>query len=81
LLGGLAGDAQPGADFGPGVAACPQALDCLGNGGVDLLGQTEHEWVALGSVPELIAAGEIWHAGTLVGLLRLLTAGGRTVSP
>jgi hypothetical protein len=39
------------------------------------------EWIALGSVPELIAAGEIWHAGTLVGLLRLLTAGGQAVSP
>jgi ADP-ribose pyrophosphatase YjhB (NUDIX family) len=39
------------------------------------------EWIALESIPELIAGGEIWHAGTLVGLLRLLTTGGRAVSP
>lgn len=38
------------------------------------------EWIALGSIPELIAAGEIWHGGTLVGLLRLLTTNGRAVS-
>jgi ADP-ribose pyrophosphatase YjhB (NUDIX family) len=38
------------------------------------------EWVALGSIPELIGAGEIWHSGTLVGLLRLLTTGGRADS-
>ena len=43
LLGGLAGDAEPGADLGPGVAAGAQALDRLGYGGVDLIGQTEHE--------------------------------------
>src|ERR1039457_6927500 len=43
LLGSLAGDAEPGADLGPGVAAVPQALDRLGDGGVDLLGQAEHE--------------------------------------
>jgi hypothetical protein len=43
LLGGLAGDAEPGADLGPGVAAIPQALDRLGYGGVDLVGQAEHE--------------------------------------
>ena len=30
------------------------------------------EWVPLGSVPGLIAAGEIWNSGTLVALLRLL---------
>jgi len=38
------------------------------------------EWVALGSVPGLIAEGEIWNAGTLVALMRLLTAGGLAVS-
>lgn len=32
------------------------------------------EWVPLGSVPGLVAAREIWHGGTLVALLRLLTA-------
>jgi hypothetical protein len=34
------------------------------------------EWIPLGSVPGLIASGEIWHAGTLVALLRLLTMDG-----
>jgi hypothetical protein len=43
LLGGLAGDSESGADLGPGVAARAQALDCLGYGGVDLLGQAGHE--------------------------------------
>jgi hypothetical protein len=43
LLGGLAADAEPGADLGPGVAAGTQAFDGFGYGGVDLLGQAEHE--------------------------------------
>jgi hypothetical protein len=43
LLGGLAGDAEPGADLDPGVIACARAFDGLGYGGVDLLGQAEHE--------------------------------------
>ena len=43
LLSGLADDAKTDADFGPGVAAGAQALDSLGCGGVDLLGQAEHE--------------------------------------
>ncbi len=30
------------------------------------------EWVALSSVPELIARGEIWNSGVLIGLLGLL---------
>lgn len=34
------------------------------------------EWVPLESVPSLIATGEIWQAGTLVALLRLLTMDG-----
>jgi 8-oxo-dGDP phosphatase len=34
------------------------------------------DWVPLGSVTGLIGAGEIWHAGTLVALLRLLTMDG-----
>ncbi len=38
------------------------------------------EWVPLGSVPGLIAEGHIWHAGTLVALLRLLTLDGLAVS-
>ncbi len=38
------------------------------------------EWVPLGSVPGLIAAGEIWNAGSLVALLRLLTMDGQAVS-
>lgn len=38
------------------------------------------DWVLLGSVSGLIAAGEIWNAGTLVGLLRVLTMDGPAVS-
>ena len=34
------------------------------------------EWVPLKSVPEMIAAGEIWNAGTLIGLMRLLMKDG-----
>ena len=30
------------------------------------------EWVPLASVPSLIASGEIWNAGSLLALLRLL---------
>jgi 8-oxo-dGDP phosphatase len=33
---------------------------------------TRMEWVPLGSVPGLIAAGQIWNAGSLVGLSQLL---------
>jgi 8-oxo-dGTP pyrophosphatase MutT (NUDIX family) len=33
------------------------------------------EWVRLSSVPGLIASGQIWNAGTLVSLLRVLTGG------
>jgi hypothetical protein len=43
LLDSLAGDTEPGADLSPGVTAGAQALDGLGYGGVDLLGQAEHE--------------------------------------
>src|SRR5258705_10509744 len=43
LLGGLAGDAEPGADLSPGVAAAAQALDRLSYGRVDLLGQAQHK--------------------------------------
>jgi hypothetical protein len=39
LLCGLAGDAEPGADLGPRVAVGAKAIDGLGYGGVDLLGQ------------------------------------------
>jgi ADP-ribose pyrophosphatase YjhB (NUDIX family) len=38
------------------------------------------EWVPLASVPGLIAAGEVWNAGPLVALLRLLTIDGQAVS-
>jgi 8-oxo-dGDP phosphatase len=38
----------------------------------DASGVTRMEWVPLGSVPELITAGKIWDAGSLVALLRLL---------
>lgn len=38
------------------------------------------DWVPLGSIPGLIAAGEIWNAGSQVALLRLLTVDGQGVS-
>jgi hypothetical protein len=34
------------------------------------------EWVPLGSVPALIAAGDIWTSGSLVALMRLLMPDG-----
>jgi 8-oxo-dGTP pyrophosphatase MutT (NUDIX family) len=34
------------------------------------------EWVPLKSVPEMIAAGEIWNAGSLVALMRVLMRDG-----
>jgi ADP-ribose pyrophosphatase YjhB (NUDIX family) len=37
------------------------------------------EWVPLGSVLELIAAGEVWSGGSLIALLRLLTMDGQAV--
>jgi NUDIX domain len=33
------------------------------------------EWVPIASIPGLITSGEIWNAGSLVGLLRLLIEG------
>ena len=35
------------------------------------------EWVPLTSVPGVIGGGRIWHVGTLVGLMRLLTMDGQ----
>lgn len=37
------------------------------------------EWVPLGAVAGLIAAGEVWNGGSLVALLRLLTMDGQAV--
>jgi hypothetical protein len=36
------------------------------------------EWIPLASVPELIASGQVWNSGVLIGLLGLLArkAGG-----
>ena len=34
------------------------------------------EWVPLASVPQMITAGDIWNAGSLVPLLRFLMGGG-----
>jgi hypothetical protein len=39
----------------------------------DLSESGRAEWVPLASVPELISAGQIWGAETLVALRRLLT--------
>ena len=38
----------------------------------DLSGATRAEWVPLGSVPGLIDAGDIWDAGSLLALSRML---------
>ena len=42
LLGGLAGDAEPGADLGPGIPEHAQACHGLADRGIDLLGETGH---------------------------------------
>ena len=58
LLCGLAGDAEPGADLGPGVAIGAQALDRLGDGRVDLPCQAEHDGQGLNvAVPDAAAVG------------------------
>jgi ADP-ribose pyrophosphatase YjhB (NUDIX family) len=41
--------------------------------GERVAGGARVEWISLDLVPELIAKREIWHAATLVALLRLLT--------
>lgn len=41
---------------------------------VDVNEVTRMEWMPLESVPGLIASGDIWNAGTLVALLRLLAS-------
>jgi hypothetical protein len=52
------GDAEQGADLRPGIATGAQALDGLGYGGVDLLGQTEHDGQGLDvAVPDTAAVG------------------------
>jgi len=38
------------------------------------------DWTPLESVPGLIATGEVWNAGSLVALLRLLTMDGQAAS-
>lgn len=38
------------------------------------------EWFSLASVAELITSGDIWHGGTLVALLRLLSMEGRAAA-
>jgi hypothetical protein len=45
-------------------------------GPTDLSESERADWVPLASMPELISAGQIWGAGTLVALLRLLTING-----
>ncbi len=55
MLGGLAGDAEPGADLGPGVAACAQAIDRFGDSGVDLVSEADHEGQGLDvAVPDAV---------------------------
>jgi hypothetical protein len=44
-------------------------------GPTDLSESERADWVPLASVPELISAGQIWTAGSLVGLLHVLALG------
>lgn len=56
--GRLAGDAELGADLGPGVAVDAQVLDRLGYGGVDLFGQAGHKGQGLNvTVTDAAAVG------------------------
>ena len=55
MLGGLAGDAEPGADLGPGVAGAAQAGDGLGDGGLVLVRPQR----ALARVLEILGAEEV----------------------
>jgi hypothetical protein len=74
LLGGLAGDAESGADLGPGVAVGAEAVDCLGYRGVDLwMGHSSSRAAliyqhATGDRDEVIAAamGEAFHDRRLI---------------
>ena len=79
LLGGLAGDAEPGADLGPGVAAAAQAFDGLADGGIDLGGETEHGDqgfdVAVGDAAGVGAQDAAGERGVLVVLDRTRPAG------
>jgi integrase len=72
LLCGLPGDAEPGADLGPGVASGAQAPDRLGDGSVQLVSEPGHEAecfdIAVGNWPVAsITAAEVsgW-VGSLV---------------
>jgi 8-oxo-dGTP pyrophosphatase MutT (NUDIX family) len=43
---------------------------------VELTEADRIEWVPLSSVPELMASGQIWNSGVLIGLLGLLARKG-----
>ena len=67
------GDAEPGADLGPGIAVGAQALDRLGDGVVDLLGQADQEGQGLDiAVPDAAAEGA-QDAADECGVLVVLT--------
>ena len=55
---------------------CPQSAEPT-----DVSEVARMEWVPLASVPELVAEGKIWSAGTLVGLLLLIAAGRLVLQP
>jgi hypothetical protein len=79
-LGGLAGNAEPGADLGPGVPGVPQAADGLGDRVVDFVGQSDHSSTRAALIylhatqerDDEIAAG----MGKLLQQARRKTAGG-----
>jgi hypothetical protein len=84
VLCGLAGDAEPGADLSPGVAAAAQALDRLGYGGVQLIYEADHEdqriRIAVPDAPAVGAQDKPDERGELV-VLDLLRGASSLLSP
>ncbi|TCK20014.1 NUDIX hydrolase [Pseudonocardia endophytica] len=70
--------------FEPMVGAARNAQHVFLARGVEWVGDATElnegtaEWVALAEVPELVAKGKVVDAGTLVGLLHVLSLGGTT---
>jgi hypothetical protein len=79
LLRGLAGDPEPGADVGPGVAVVPEAGHSVADAGVDGAGQFGHEGQGLdvaGGDPARVCRQD---APDERGVLRVLDGGARPV--
>lgn len=68
---------QPMAEVADGERVVFVGRDAQQVGGPVSSGGIERvEWVALGSVPELIAAGQVWNSASVVGLLSVLAEAG-----